>query len=257
MSGNIKIIKFTVVLSCIFALLTYIVSLNMELLFFAPNWTWMSNNFALTVSGGIFASTLVVMLCEIQKYLSNKANCELYLFYQTLYLYTALLQAQKGIEEYVKNPAKPIPENLLSQSVYRTQCQINAVQNTDYTTFSSKNRLVSARQKFFLESLADMNSFLLSDNYLKQAIITTKIRNLEQNHSQKFITSSDLLVQETLSIINKKSLSLLECVSNFLQEIDINCNSRFHWDELKQSIHRVYANVSDAGSFEGFLKQGE
>ena len=80
MSGNIKTIKFTAVLSAVFAILTYIITLNVEVAFFAPNWPWISNNFALTVCGGIFASTLVVMLCEVQKYLSNKSSCEIIYF---------------------------------------------------------------------------------------------------------------------------------------------------------------------------------
>ena len=87
MCGNIETIKFTAVISAIFAFLSYFITLNMELAFFAPQWSWISNNFALTVCGGVFTSTLVVLFCEVQKYLSNKADCEQYLFYQTMYLY--------------------------------------------------------------------------------------------------------------------------------------------------------------------------
>lgn len=38
MRSNIDTIKFTTIVSAIFALLTYIVALNMELAFFAPQW---------------------------------------------------------------------------------------------------------------------------------------------------------------------------------------------------------------------------
>lgn len=110
MSGNIKTIKFTAALSAIFAILTYIITLNMELAFFVPNWSWMSNNFALTVCGGIFASTLVVMLCEVQKYLSNKSSCEQYLFYQTLYLYLALFLIQKPRKNLLKSQQRQSPK---------------------------------------------------------------------------------------------------------------------------------------------------
>lgn len=97
MRGNIETIRFTAIISAIFAFLSYLVTLNIELAFFVPQWPWMSNSFVLTVCGGVFTSTLVVLFCEVQKYLSNKTNCEQYLFYQTMYLYSILFQMQKNV----------------------------------------------------------------------------------------------------------------------------------------------------------------
>lgn len=158
MSGNIKTIKFTAVLSAVFAILTYIITLNMEVAFFAPNWPWISNNFALTVCGGIFASTLVVMLCEVQKYLSNKSSCENYLFYQTMHLYLALFIIERITKEFIETPTEAVAENLLEDNVQRAQCQLNAIQSADCTTFSSKNGLMVAQHNFCSKSIPNIRT---------------------------------------------------------------------------------------------------
>lgn len=256
MSGNIKTIKFTAILSAIFALLTYTITLNMELSFFAANWPWLSNNFALTVCGGIFASTLVVMLCEVQKYLTNKANGENYLFYQAVYLYFALFLIQRTTKEYIEAPTEAVPENLLEDNVQKAHCQLNAIQGADYTTFSSKNELMVAQYNFCSKSIPKIKSFLLVDNYLKRAILTVQIANVEQFGMKKFITAADPLILQTLSIINKKSIALLEEVSNHLQLIDSSCHNRFAWKVQKEKIDEGYTSIFTAGNFEDFLKQG-
>ncbi len=257
MSGNIKTIKFTAVLSAVFAILTYIITLNVEVAFFAPNWPWISNNFALTVCGGIFASTLVVMLCEVQKYLSNKSSCENYLFYQTVYLYLAMFLIQKITKEFIDAPTEAVSENLLEDNVQIAQCQLNAIQGVDYTTFSSKNELLTVQNNFCSGVVPKIKSFLSVNNYLKRAILTVQIANVEQFGVKKPITTTDPLIFQTLSIINEKSLSLIADISNYLQSIDNACHNRFAWEVQKQKIHEGYTSIFTAGRFEDFLKQGE
>ena len=257
MRGNITTIKYTGILSSFFAVLTYIITLNMELAFFAPNWPWMSNNFALTICGGIFASTLVVMLCEVQKYLSNKSSCENYLFYQTIYLYLALFLIQEATREFIQNPTKEVTENLLEENLKRAECQLNAIQNVDYITFSSKNGLVVAQHDFCSESVLKIKSFLLVNNHLKSAVLTVQITNMKCFGMKKPITTGDPLIFQTLSIINKNVSALLNDISNHLQSIDSACHNRFGWEAQKKKIHESYTSVFTIGNFEDFLKQGE
>ena len=66
MSSNIKVIRFTTIMSAIFAALTYFVALNISYQWFDIK--WLSNSFLLTIFGGAFASMLVVLICEVQKY---------------------------------------------------------------------------------------------------------------------------------------------------------------------------------------------
>lgn len=255
MSGNIKTIKFTAKLSIIFALFTYIVDRNIELAFFVPNWDWMSNNFALNVCGGVFASTLVVMLCELQKYWSNKFDCEQYLFYQTMYLYIALFVIQRNVEEYIETKTEPVPENLLESSVQKIQCQVNAIQSVDYVTFHVKNKLMTARHDFSEENLAKINVVLQYHNYLKSAILQTRINNLEHFGKEKIVTSSDELVFKTLIIIDKQCKPLLDEISNYLEIIDQFCGGRFNWKTQQEKIHGSYISIFKAGKYEDFLQE--
>ena len=112
MRGSIETIKFTFILSLLFGIITYLVTVNIETNFFILNTIWISNNFVLTVCGGIVASFLVVLLSEIQKYLSTKSSSESYLFYHAVYLYSALFLMQQNILDYAKNSNKAIPENV-------------------------------------------------------------------------------------------------------------------------------------------------
>lgn len=257
MNGNIKTIKFTATLSIVFLMLTYIITLNMELAFFAPNWPWLSNNFALSVCGGIFTSTFVVMLCEVQKYLNNKSSCENFLFYQTMYLYIQFYFMQKVTGEFIENQTKEVPETLLKDRVQMAQYQLNAIQSIEYITFSAKNKLMIAQHNFYSQLIPQFNSFLSSvDNYLKMAILTTQISNLERLSAKKPVTTADSLVFQTLTTIHKKSLSFSEDISNFLKLVDCACHNRFCWEVQKQKINEGYISIFTAGKFEDFLKQG-
>lgn len=255
MRSNIATIRFTAKLSAVFALFTYIVTLNMEIAFFAPNWPWISNNFVLTVCGGVFASTLVVMSCEIKKYTENRGNCEHYLFYQTMYLYSVLLRMQKTVEEYINNQTEAVPEEALGSFTQMLQCQINAIRNVDYITFSNKNSVMKAHNNFCLGKLVEIESALLYANYLKRAIITTRIDNLQRFAQQGTVTSADALVKQTLGVINEKCTHLLDDLSQYLEEINQACSNRFKWIEIKGKIHESYISILNSGKLEDFLMQ--
>lgn len=257
MSGNIKTIKFTAKLSVLFALFTYIISLNMEFAFFTPNWVWMSNNLALTICSGIFVSVFVIMLDEIRKYWRNKMDCECYLFYQTMYLYISLFQMQKNVEEYIGKKSEPVVKNLLELPLQKIQCQVNAIQGVDYATFCSKSELMIAQQNFCAVKLNKYNAIWLYDNYFKRAILMTKTNNLKQFGQDRPVTSSDELVCKVLTIIDKQCQPLLHELSNYLMEIDCACNKRFGWDNRQKGIHESYRSIFKADGFEDFLKQGE
>ena len=243
MRGNIETIKFTAIVSGIFALLSYFVTLNIELAFFVPQWSWISNNFVLTVCGGIFTSTFVVLFCEVQKYLSNKATYEQHLFYQTMYLYSLLFQMQKNVEEYIANKEESVSEGLLEKSAQMALCQVNAIRGIDYVTFRKKNPLVIAHRNFCTNKLAEISSALEYWNYLKRAILSTRIINLKETGRDIPITSADTLISQTLVIIRERYLSLLNDLSDYLEIVDQACGNRFGWNEMKRKISESYISI--------------
>ncbi len=71
MEGTVKLIKFTIVVSII-SLMASIVSYLIPINFI--------NDFIFTISIGIFTSVLVVLMSEIQKYITGKKSVEGYIF---------------------------------------------------------------------------------------------------------------------------------------------------------------------------------
>lgn len=257
MRSNIETIKFTGTFCLVLAVLTYIVTLNIEMGFFQPNWSWMSNNFALTVCGGAFASFLVVMLCEVQKYRSNKLTCENFLYIQAMYLYIALYILERNIDEYIADQNQPVPDNLVDERMMVIRSQSMAIQSVDYTTFCKNNALVTAHQVFCANGLVKVDSISGSGNYLKMAIIQIQIKNLEETCSKGTVTSADKLVGQTLVALKSRISPVLSDVSTYLGIINQNCNGRYNWEEQKTKIQDGYISLFEAGKFEDFLKEAE
>ena len=72
MRESIKVIKCCSLISAVFLILTYAVTVNSETHFIRFDSVWLSNNFFTTLFGGVFASMLVVVLCEIHTNLNLK-----------------------------------------------------------------------------------------------------------------------------------------------------------------------------------------
>ena len=257
MRSNIETIKFTGRVCIALAVLTYIVTLNIDIGFFQPNLPWMSNNFALTVCGGAFASFLVVLLCEVQKYRSNKLACENYLYSQSAYLYGALFAMIKNIDDHIADQSQPVPDNLIDDSINMIRSQAIAIRSVDYFAFCKSNILTNAHKEFCSNELIKLDAILRYGYFLKIAISKTQISYLERTGRQGTITSADELVARTLIAIKKHVALMLEDVSNYLETIDTSCKSRFDWKKQKIRIDDSCVNLSNAGGFEDFLRQAE
>ena len=257
MRSNIETIKFTGAFCLVLAILTYIITLNMEIGFFQPNWGWISHNFALTACGGAFASFFVVLLCEVQKYRSNKLSCENFLYTQAMYLYSVLYFMYRNIDEYIADQNKPVPDNLIDERIMMIRSQSMAIRSVDYVTFRKNNVLVTAHQDFCSNGLVMSDSIIGSGNYLKMAIIQTQIKNLEDTYSKGTITSADKLVAQTLAAFKNQILPALSDVSTYLGIINQHCNGRFDWEGQKAKIHESYVSLFKVGKFEDFLKSAE
>ena len=90
MKSNILRIRFELFGSVLFAVIVYAVSVIMEIGFFEPNWWWMSNNFALTVSGGVYTGFLVALLSEVREYEEKKIEVESQIVYNAREVYKLL-----------------------------------------------------------------------------------------------------------------------------------------------------------------------
>ena len=111
MNANKKITIFTAIIAIIFFLLTGLVcGLKCHYNEF-PFY-----DFLLTIFGGVFASMLVVMVCEIHKYLLNKKQTEDELFSHMTIAYANAMVMKNAMNEVLNNPTKTVVETSLVQS---------------------------------------------------------------------------------------------------------------------------------------------
>lgn len=257
MRESIKVIKWCSTISILFLILTYAVSVNSEAHFVVANTRWVSNNFLITLFGGVFASMLVVVLCEIQKYRSTKENTEQFLFYQGLYLYQALMQMGTIIQDYRNHCEWQLPENLFDESVRMIQSEINALQMTDYATFQQKNNsLMFEHGKFRLESLPKIQPVLQSNIRLRLAINEAGIEHLQMqldahsySGSYKRITSGIPRIADVLKAELERVDTSVVLVDHYLDAIDDCCHRKFNWDDIKKKL--VFPHLDNMGNAKG------
>ncbi|MCM1106746.1 MAG: hypothetical protein NC355_07375 [Blautia sp.] len=250
MKGSVKVIKFTVVMSIVFLILTYFTTVNIEAHILELNTIWLSNNLALTVFGGAFASMLVVLICEVQKYVSAKVSVEEYIFYQALYLYQALFLMQQNISDYQNNTEAIVPDNLLDETTRMIQSEIIALRSVDYAPFRQKNLLLSAHQKFCKETAINMQPIMKGCNAVRITINKIKIDRLQQNTPAGTVTSANELMNAVLSIQSDRVSTALKEVNEYLNNIDKYCKYRYGWEKQQEQIHSNYVNVFEAWNFE-------
>lgn len=255
MRGSVKVIKFTAAMSILFLALTYFTTVNIEAHIIELNTIWLSNNLALTVFGGAFASMLVVLICEVQKYITAKASMEEYIFYQAIYLYHALFLMQQNIFDHQKNAEAGVPDNLLDETTRMIQSEIYALQSTDYAPFSQKNLLLIAHRKFCNRTAIDMQPIMNGRNAVKIAFNKVKISCLKQSIQDKIVTSVEEPLQTVLSVQVRRVSSALKEVDEYLNDIDKYCNYRFGWEKQRERIHSNYVNVFEAWNFDKELKK--
>ena len=254
MRESIKVIIWCSIVSIVFLILTYAVTVNTEAHFVVLDSVWISNDFLITLFGGVFASMLVVLLCEIQKYLSAKRRTEQYLFYQSLYLYQALVQTRIFIEDYLSHEEWILPDNLFDESVRKIQCQLNAIQTTDYATFKhDEDSLMVEHGRFCADVLPKIQPILQSGNRLRISINKAKIKYLQKqidtlNYSFRYllITSKTPLVTRVLQEEKENISSYEVLVDSYITNVDKYCNKRFKWESLKGKL--VYSHLEGQGN---------
>ena len=244
MRESIKVIKWCSFISIVFLILTYAVTVNSEGHYISVNSVWISNSFLITLFGGVFASMLVVVLCEIQKYLSTKASTEEYLFYQSLYLFQALMQMKTIIGDYLNHNEWPVPENLFDESIRMVQSEINALQITDYATFNhGEKTLMVEHGRFRVVTLPKIQPLLQGGTRLRLAINETDVEYLENQlatHSysgaRKQITSNSPRVAQMLKNELDTISSAIGLVDTYISILNNYCKNRYKWNEVKESL---------------------
>lgn len=252
MKSSINTIKFLAILSALLLLVTYCISLNAENKWIVLNTPWLSNNFVFALSGGSFASLLVVLACELQKYQYIKRQTEDYIFGQLFSLYLQVTIIHYNTKRQLNDFSSPVPINMIEDVANRGKMCLTSLTSIEYFSFFKLDAIKKQLIQYRGESGMRIQFFLQNTLYLKLAISEDKMALLKQGED-KLITSLNPKTHHTLKKIFDDSSVVLSFIEKSLDNIDNKCNKRYHWDELKRNVISVEENFVSA-SLNVFLK---
>lgn len=235
MKTSINAIIFLALLSVFLVLLTYGISLNAENRWIILDTPWLSNSFAFAILSGSFASSLVVLACELQRYQSIKHQTEDYIFGQLLFLYVQVTIIHYNTMRQLNDISSPVPCNLIDEVANKGKMYLTNLASIEYITFCKHNSIEEQLIQYRGYSGTRIQLFLQNSVFLKMAITEDKIAMLKQG-CDVLITSNMPKTHKTLKKILDDSSVFLSFIEKSLDIIDKECKKRYHWGELKKNI---------------------
>lgn len=231
MRGNVKTIKLTAWLSAILAVITYFISIKGTL--GMNELKWLPDVFLLAVFGGAFASMLVVLICEISKYYQNRESAETYLFSHLYYLYGQLQVIFKNVNFLVRHK-ESIHKNAITQLIANAEAEMNAIYYADYAPFTKGNTVLAAKLSYNNKTFPAIQEFLQNCRMFEIAVLTDELNaNKKKLGIDSGADNNTPIVLEKLCERIQEPLSLLD---ELLIEIDLACNGRYHWKQLRDDL---------------------
>ena len=247
MTTNIKVIRYTAAMSGILAIFTYLISLNIAFDWFDLG--YLSNNFMLTIFGGAFASMLVVLICEIQKYLYNKTLSEDALFAHVGHVYAHLYVIETNLKRQLENEKETVFKELIRNNLENLKQEIEIIRNIDYTRFSKNNKFVLRNKEFGKWLMTDFSRFVSEGAYLAIAVNTDQIGNMIATGSQGNVTATSPYTSVVMDKLIKRTADMLSIVDDYGKFIDDSCKNRYIWELKKLSVEKVvdieFADIDD------------
>ena len=253
MGTSVKVIKFTTIASAILALITYVISLTISY-----NWfdiPWLSNSFLITIFGGAFASMLVVLVCEIQKYILIKRETENQIFYYAGFVCGKLLLMQLDVQKRLETKTDAI-DDYYTKNIPDICNAINTLKNIDYSPFRKRNELKKIIDTINLWLTQEVFFVLNEGTMIRVAINNDKIHNLEQYQSEGVITSQSPYTNTVLTIFGTKLAPIAEKMDKYMYAIDEQCEKRYAWELRRLSILKSWCEAS-ADLFEDYINQND
>lgn len=237
MKTSINTIKFIAVLSIVLLLVTYSISLNDENRWIVLDTPWLSNSFAFAIAGGSFASSLVMIACELQKYQSIKHQTEEYIFGKLFSLYAQVTIIHYNTKRQLNDISSPVPSNLIDEVSISGKLFLTSIASIEYVTFCKDNSIEEQLIKYRREIGTSINLFLNDSLFLKMAINEDKIAMLKQGRDV-LITSNMPKTHQILKKIFDDSSVVLSFIEKSLDIIDKRCKKCYRWCDLKRNVIR-------------------
>ena len=234
-------IKKLAIASVLAFFITYLVSLNIENGVIIINTKWLSLNFIFTITSGAFASLIIVLICEYIKYLKLKQDTEMALFLSLTNLYGQILILKCTCTRALHS------HNIANQYLIQSTCNnistiSDKINDLDYSPlFRNRNHIKTILNMYIAQKHLSMKMFLQYSIHFQLAFKDEEI-NLLQQRKEKNITYDAPKVQTKLIFIINQTLPILYELDDILYQIDKQCDNRYHWQTLKQSLYTCQDN---------------
>lgn len=234
---TVLMIKWCSAFSFLFLILTYLFSVHVKKYpqnsFFSE--IWLSDDFLISICSGVFASLLVVILCEISRYRSLKINVEQRIYDTNVSLFITLSVMKKAIEDCIDNK-EVVKDDFLDFFVEKFKKEKNELDSIDYTTFwNSKNSLAT---KYILYK-AELSKQKIWDAGFKLKIVMHDIhKQYSKSSSSLLYTPVNPAIKDVLNKILDNVNLIFSTVDCFNKALDNSCTKRFQWQNLKDEYRK-------------------
>lgn len=252
MSVSISTIKRLLIILIGVLVITYLFSLNMENHFFEFNTRWLSNDFLFAISGGAFASLLIVLVCEVIKYRQQKLMTEHALLANLESLYGQFLIIRSNCMRSL-NGHDIVPDNLIQPVCNSATMIVDYINGIDYTTFCKRNKVREILTQFKTDKFLTLKNVLYSFTFLNISIKEDAINLLFQG-KQKNVTSDCPYTKETLNKVINQTATILTYLDQITSQIDNELDNRYHWQNVKNSLN-AYQDNFVRQTLEDYLKE--
>ncbi len=255
MSSSIKTIKLTIFLSLLFLVITYLVTVNMEMGIVCFNSGWISNNFFLTVFGGAFGSTIVVLICELHRYWLLKKETETKIYNLLYSILAEIVVSNNTIRTYLEDTKLTVPCEALDSNRARAMTAFHTLETVDYRSFFGKSKLELTLARFFQGAYQSIKQFVSDEQFLKNAVLLDKIELVEHGVPDN-VSAECKNAEKTLRFLLAAGQAGVDDMKTLLERLDSICNGRFNWSYAKQIIESVQT-VLPLDEYEKFIASGE
>ena len=240
MSTNVSTIKRLLWILLGISILTYLISINMENHFISVNSKWLSNDFLFAIAVGIFASLVIVLICEIIHYKQMKIAVENAMLMYFGNLYGQFLIIRSTCHRAL-NSKEIVSDNLILPTCNNASMIADSIQGIDYTLFCKNNKANQIWVKFKSDKYFPLKNVIISFAFLRIAIWEDGKVLLSQG-IQNIVTSDCPNTNKTLNKIVSQSTTILTYLDQIILQMDDALGNRYNWQNIKQSLNTYQDN---------------
>lgn len=252
MSSSVNTIKRLLWILLGVSILTYLISINMENHFVSVDSKWLSNDFLFAIAVGIFASLVIVLICEIIHYKQMKIAVENALLMYFGNLYGQFLIIRSTCHRAL-NSKEIVSDNLILPTCSNASMVADSIQGIDYTLFCKKNKANQIWGKFKSDKHLALKNVLISFAFLRIAIWEDGKMLLSQGF-QNLVTSECPNTNKALNKIVSQSTTILTYLDQTISQMDNALRNRYNWQIVKQSLN-TYQDNYIGQTLDDYLKE--